>query len=88
MAAPASVHVRLTARQKQILEAIDYHKEQKGYPPTAREITRMVGLASVSTVHVHLTVLRNKGAVEWAPGLPRTLRITSDGYDALDRRVL
>jgi repressor LexA len=88
MAAPTSVHVRLTARQEQILRAIDAYKEERGYPPTARDLTRMVGLSSVATTHVHLTVLRDKGAVEWCAGLPRTLRITSAGYDALDKRVL
>ena len=38
----------LTPRQQQILELIDRHTRERGYPPSVREIGEEVGLTSPS----------------------------------------
>ena len=55
--------VTLTARQREILEVIEQHMRDRGYPPSVREIGEAVGLTSPSTVHAHLATLQQ-------PGLP------------------
>src|SRR5699024_3895591 len=44
----------LTDRQKQIYQYIKRTVQDKGYPPSVREIGNAVGLQSSSTVHGHL----------------------------------
>jgi len=43
---------------------------------SVRDVKAAIGVASTSTVHHHLRVLRSAGLVEWEPGLQRTLRAT------------
>jgi len=52
---------RLTARQRQVLEVIEVHTREQGYPPSVREIGEAVGLSSPSTVNAHLAALQDKG---------------------------
>jgi len=63
----------LTERHLAILSGIDEHSARKGYPPTMRELTEMVGLKSVSTLYGHLERLQAQGYVVWDPSKPRTL---------------
>ena len=51
----------LTARQREILEMIEQHMRDRGYPPSVREIGEAVGLTSPSTVHAHLGALQKRG---------------------------
>ncbi|MBR3384976.1 MAG: transcriptional repressor LexA, partial [Atopobiaceae bacterium] len=44
----------LSNRQKQIYDYICTYTKAHGFPPSVREIGRAVGLASPSTVHMHL----------------------------------
>ena len=41
-------------KQQQILNFIERHVADKGFPPTVREICEAVGLSSPSTVHGYL----------------------------------
>ncbi len=66
---------RLSKRQRDIIVAIQRYVEGKGYPPTYRELSEMVGLKSVSTVSGHLDRLKVKGYVSFIPGAPRTLTV-------------
>ncbi|MED9957732.1 MAG: LexA repressor, partial [Christensenellales bacterium] len=43
--------------QAKILAYIKQEIQEKGYPPSVREICEAVGLKSTSTVHGHLTRL-------------------------------
>ncbi len=57
---------------------MDFIKEQveeKGYPPSVREIALAVGLASSSTVHGHLSRLEEKGYIRRDPTKPRAIEI-------------
>jgi SOS-response transcriptional repressor LexA len=44
-----------------------------------REIQLLIGLASVSTVHAHLAILRDAHLIDWVDGSNRTLHLTDLG---------
>lgn len=65
----------LTPRQRRVLEIIRESIEQKGYPPSMREIGAAVGLASVSSVAHQLKVLERNGFVRRDPNRPRAIEV-------------
>lgn len=76
-AAPVTAPVALlTNRQRRILEVIRAAVDERGYPPTVREICDAVGLASTSSVAHQLTVLQEKGYLRKDPNRPRALIVT------------
>ena len=50
--------------QRKILEFIKREIDEKGYPPSVREICAGVGLKSTSTVHAHLNHLERQGLIQ------------------------
>jgi repressor LexA len=78
----------LTARQREVLEIIEKHMRDHGYPPSVREIGEAVGLTSPSTVHAHLNALQKRGYLRRDPTKPRAIEVrwdpTSDAV--MDRR--
>jgi repressor LexA len=62
-----------TERQARILEVIRDFTEERGYPPSVREIGERVGLSSSSTVQSHLKTLEKRGLVHRDPTKPRAL---------------
>lgn len=66
----------LTRRQKEVLDIIGEHIRSKGYPPSYREITSILNLASAAGVHKHIKALVKKGALTKENYLSRSLRIT------------
>ena len=68
----------LTARQQTILDAIRTEIEQKGYPPSMRQIGDMVGLASLSSVTHQLGRLENMGYIRRDPKLPRAIEVLDE----------
>ena len=69
----------LTARQRQILECIVEHQNQRGYPPSVREIGEAVGLKSPATVKSHLDNLKSAGYLVRDPAKPRAIQVRYDG---------
>ena len=65
----------LTARQRLVLETIRASVEQRGYPPSMREIGEAVGLTSPSSVKHQLTVLERKGYLRRDPNRPRAIEV-------------
>lgn len=65
----------LTSKQRDILEYIESHLLQKGYPPSVREICEAVGLKSTSTVHGHLQRLEKKGYIRRDQTKPRAIGV-------------
>lgn len=65
----------LTPRQQRILTALRDAIEQRGYPPSIREIGDLVGLASSSSVAHQLRVLESKGFIKRDPNRPRALEV-------------
>ena len=78
----------LTARQRQILDVIEQNMQDRGYPPSVREIGEAVGLTSPSTVHSHLASLERLGYLRRDPSKPRALEVRFDPNSgvAMERR--
>ena len=62
-------------KQSEIYEFLKAYTENKGYPPSVREICEAVSLKSTSTVHGHLKRLEKKGLIKRDPSKPRALEI-------------
>lgn len=69
---------RLTSRKQSILNAIEDFNNKNGYPPTIRELCKLVGLKAASTMHRHLEELKASGYLSWEPSCPRTLTIVKE----------
>ena len=79
----------LTDRQQQVLDCIKQTVNDRGYPPSVREIGDAVGLSSPSTVHSHLNSLVNAGMIKKDPSKPRAIMIMDqpEGSAVDDRRI-
>jgi len=73
---------KLSKRQQMIIDYIKNEVNEKGYPPSVREIAKAVGLASSSTVHGHLLRLENKGYIRRDPTKPRAIEILDKSIDS------
>ncbi|UOY93573.1 transcriptional repressor LexA [Ectobacillus sp. JY-23] len=69
---------KLSKRQLDIFNFIKQKVQEKGYPPSVREIGQAVGLASSSTVHGHLARLEEKGYIRRDPTKPRAIEILEE----------
>jgi repressor LexA len=69
---------RLTDRQLQILDTIERHMTDHGYPPSVREIGEAVGLTSPSSVHSQLNTLQRLGYLRRDPTKPRAIEVRYD----------
>jgi repressor LexA len=65
----------LTERQRKILDFITSTVEDRGYPPSVREIGDAVGLHSPSSVHAQLATLAQKGMLTKDATKPRAIRV-------------
>lgn len=72
---------KLTERQQRILEFIAKARDERGYPPSVREIGEAVGLHSPSSVHAQLATLADKGFLTKDPTKPRAIRVRVDERD-------
>jgi repressor LexA len=75
----------LTSRQQQILEMIRETVEDRGYPPSVREIGEAVGLRSTSSVHAQLASLERLGYLRRDPSRPRAIEVRFDPDTELPR---
>lgn len=66
---------KLGKRQLAIYDFIRAYTGEHGYPPSVREIGAAVGLASPSTVHMHLKVLEEQGFIRRDSKKPRTIEV-------------
>jgi repressor LexA len=73
----------LTPRQRKILEVIRDSVQQRGYPPSMREIGEAVQLTSTSSVSHQLTALQRKGYLRRDPHRPRALEVRLPGEPVL-----
>jgi repressor LexA len=76
----------LTARQKQVLDFVADFVEEKGYSPSYEEMARGLGLASLATVHKHVTALEERGYLKRAYNQSRSLDVAKE-YLTDRRRV-
>ena len=75
---------KLGKRQIAIYDFIRTYTDEHGYPPSVREIGAAVGLASPSTVHMHLKVLEERGLIKRDSKKPRTIEVMDDRADKDD----
>ena len=66
----------LTPRQRAILDMIRTTMDERGYPPSVREIGNGVGLTSPSSVSYQLGVLEKLGYLRRDPNRPRALVVS------------
>jgi repressor LexA len=78
----------LTKRQREILSYVMENLQERGYPPSVREIGSALGLTSSSTVHSHLAALEKKGFIHRDPSKPRAIEILKDGASQPPKRVV
>ena len=72
---------KLTRRQQQVLEYIEEFINNKGYPPSVREIGEAVGLTSTSSVSHQLGALQRKGYLRRDPNRPRAVGVLTAAAD-------
>lgn len=65
----------LTKRQKQVLDFIAGFVDENGYCPSYDEIARGLELASLATVHKHISVLESKGYLKRGFNQSRSLEL-------------
>jgi repressor LexA len=66
----------LTKRQKQVLDFIAGFVDENGYCPSYEEIAGGLELASLATVHKHITVLESKSYLKRGFNQSRSLELT------------
>jgi repressor LexA len=65
----------LTPRQRRVLQVIRHSVDERGYPPSMREIGDAVGLASSSSVAHQLRTLEAKGFLRRDVNRPRAVEV-------------
>ena len=65
----------LTKRQKEVLDFIARFVDENGYCPSYEEIARGLELASLATVHKHISVLENKNYLKRGFNQSRSLEL-------------
>jgi repressor LexA len=73
----------LTDRQRMVLEFICGSIDERGYPPTLREIGNKLGIRSTNGVNDHLRALERKGYLTREDMKSRTLRPTQSTIDLI-----
>jgi len=70
----------ITRRQKEFLDFLDGFLKKNGYSPSYEEIAAGLGLASLATVHKHITALSTKQYLRRGFNQSRSLEITEKYY--------
>lgn len=65
----------LTTRQEAVLQFINEHIQDQGFPPTLREIGKHFGIRSTKGVNDHLAALERKGWIRRHPELSRGIEV-------------
>lgn len=68
---------RLTPKQNQIYDYILAFTQERGYPPSVREIAEAVHLKSPSTVHFHLKAMEAAGVIHRGAGKTRSITLVT-----------
>jgi repressor LexA len=77
----------LTPRQKEVLDFLVHFNEEHGYSPSFEEIAEGVGLASLATVHKHITALEQKGYLRRRFNESRSIEVSPE-YRSQERERL
>ena len=69
----------LTAKQREILDAVQDWIQERGRPPTLREMALRMGVSSTNAIRDHLRVLESKGYLKREARLSRGLEVIRGG---------
>jgi repressor LexA len=72
---------RLTDRQQEALDFIREYIEDRGYPPTMRELADGLGLSGPKGAKEYMDILERKGYIRREPESSRALTITGAGRE-------
>ena len=72
-----SSNKELKDKQILILNCIENFTKENGYPPTIRELCKLSGIKSTSTVHNNIKKLTKEGYLVNDPTKPRTIMLTN-----------
>ena len=64
-----------------VLQAIKDSLNERGYPPTQREISKICGWSSSSQANNLVKLMHARGLIDYTPGIPRSLRVTDVGAE-------
>jgi repressor LexA len=70
---------KMSDRQQRILDFINEHTADHGYPPSIREIGQAVGISSTSVVDYNLRALQRSGLILRDPEVSRGTRTVGQG---------
>ena len=65
----------LTRRQKEVLDFIASYQVENGYSPSYEEIARGLNLASIATVHKHISALQTKNYLHRSHNQSRSVEV-------------
>jgi repressor LexA len=65
----------LTRRQKEVLDFIASYQVENGYSPSYEEIARGLELASIATVHKHISALQTKNYLHRSHNQSRSIEV-------------
>ena len=77
----------LTARQREVWDALREFQTRKGYPPSIRELRTILGISSLRGVTIHLDALQKKGWIE-RESTSRSIRLLVDEGAAEERSMI
>lgn len=66
----------MTARQRELVNLIKTLTEEKGFPPSRRELAKGLGNNSMNSITYMLKILRERGYVEWVPLISRSIKVS------------
>jgi len=78
---------QLSAKRQQIVDFIFQFMEEKGYPPTVRDIQGGCGISSTSVVDYHLKVLEKEGHIRRDPEVSRGIELLGRASSPLKVQV-
>ncbi|MBN1298201.1 MAG: transcriptional repressor LexA [Actinobacteria bacterium] len=82
-----SENVKITCRQKAVLQKVYEFIAHNSYPPTARDIAKIMGFASPRSATDHFKALEKKGLIE-KNSLARSIRLKKKAFELLGAETL
>lgn len=79
---------KLTPRQQEVFDLLVAFIKKHGYPPTARELSELIGAASPNAAAEHLRALRRKGVITITPNMSRGISIVGRKEPSLAVQLL
>jgi len=74
---------KLSSKQQDILDFIRQFLEERGYPPTIRDIVAGCGISSTSVVDYHLAILEKEGHLRRHPEISRGIELSDRSHNIL-----